>query len=123
MPFPDRFPLTIGIIFLRWPRFSFSFRGPHFICGVGSVRELSVVILASLRAGMPICLTGADFFKIIFLERSVIMIPRKLEKGQGLTEYGLAIILVAIVVLGVLQVLGISIGDYYTYIIDNLPFS
>lgn len=51
------------------------------------------------------------------------MIPRKLEKGQGLTEYGLAIILVAIVVLGVLQVLGISIGDYYTYIIDNLPFS
>lgn len=51
------------------------------------------------------------------------MFPRKRENGQGLTEYGLAIILVAMIVLGVLQILGISIGDYYTYIIDNLPFS
>jgi Flp pilus assembly pilin Flp len=51
------------------------------------------------------------------------MYQRKRERGQGLTEYGLAIILVAIVVLGVLQILGISIGDYYTYIIDSLPFS
>lgn len=51
------------------------------------------------------------------------MFPRKLEKGQGFTEYGLAIILVAIIVLGVLQILGFSIFDYYTYIIDNLPFS
>jgi Flp pilus assembly pilin Flp len=51
------------------------------------------------------------------------MYSRKSERGQGLTEYGLAIILVAMVVLGVLQILGISIADYYTYIVDNLPFS
>ena len=51
------------------------------------------------------------------------MFPRKFERGQGLTEYGLAIILVAMIVLGVLQILGVSIGDYYTYLIDNLPFS
>jgi Flp pilus assembly pilin Flp len=51
------------------------------------------------------------------------MFPFMAEKGQGLTEYGLAIILVAIIVLAILQVLGFSVLDYYTYIIDNLPFS
>ena len=51
------------------------------------------------------------------------MIPRKFERGQGLVEYALLLILVAMIVLGVLMILGVSIGDYYTYIIDNLPFS
>jgi Flp pilus assembly pilin Flp len=51
------------------------------------------------------------------------MFPNKFERGQGLTEYGLAIILVAMIVLGVLQVLGFSVLDYYTYIVDSLPFS
>jgi len=63
------------------------------------------------------------YLVFIYHKRSFIMYQRKRERGQGLTEYGLAIILVAMIVLGVLQILGISIGDYYTYIIDSLPFS
>ncbi len=51
------------------------------------------------------------------------MLRNRFEKGQGLTEYGMAIVLVAIIVIGILQVLGFSVLDYYTYIVDSLPFS
>jgi Flp pilus assembly pilin Flp len=51
------------------------------------------------------------------------MFPRKFERGQGMAEYGLSIILVAIVVIVVLQILGVSIGEMYTFIVGQLPFA
>ena len=48
------------------------------------------------------------------------MIPRKFERGQGLVEYALLLILVAMIVLGVLMILGVSIGETYTFVIDEL---
>ena len=44
------------------------------------------------------------------------------EKGQGLAEYELAIVLVAIVVIAILLVLGVSVGGLYDFIVGALPF-
>jgi pilus assembly protein Flp/PilA len=43
------------------------------------------------------------------------------EEGQGLLEYGLAIILVAIVVVAIVLLLGPAIGNMYSSIV-NQPF-
>jgi Flp pilus assembly pilin Flp len=51
------------------------------------------------------------------------MFPRKYERGQGLVEYAMLLTLVAMIVLGLLVILGVSIGDAYINIVDNLPFS
>lgn len=49
------------------------------------------------------------------------MILRKEEIGQGLVEYALLLMLVAMIVLLILVVLGVSISDTYNFIIiDNL---
>jgi Flp pilus assembly pilin Flp len=45
----------------------------------------------------------------------------KREKGQGLVEYGLILILVAVVVLIVVAVLGPSIGSMFSNILAKLP--
>jgi pilus assembly protein Flp/PilA len=42
------------------------------------------------------------------------------EKGQGLVEYALILVLVAIVVMAVLLVLGPSIGQIFTRVTDEL---
>lgn len=44
------------------------------------------------------------------------------QSGQGLMEYGLTIVLVAIAVIIVVTVLGSDIGDLYQTAIDALPF-
>ena len=43
------------------------------------------------------------------------------EKGQGLVEYALIIILVAVVVIAVLLILGPIIGNLFTKINSSLP--
>ena len=42
------------------------------------------------------------------------------EKGQGLVEYALIMVLVAIVVLGVLLILGPTVGNAFSNIVANL---
>ncbi len=44
------------------------------------------------------------------------------EEGQGLMEYGLIIVLVAIVVFVVLALLGPEIGDLFSTAVDDMPF-
>ena len=44
------------------------------------------------------------------------------EKGQGLVEYALILVLVAIVVLGILTVLGPQVGDVYSRVVVALSF-
>ena len=42
----------------------------------------------------------------------MLFLPR--EAGQGLTEYGMAIVLVAVVIVAILTVLGPQIGDMFS---------
>lgn len=48
------------------------------------------------------------------------MTRHKSEKGQSLLEYGLIIILVAIVVLIIIYLLGPAIGNLYSNIIQSI---
>lgn len=50
----------------------------------------------------------------------MFFLPR--EEGQGLLEYGLVIILAAIVVVAILLVLGPSIGNLFSTAMEELPF-
>ncbi len=43
------------------------------------------------------------------------------EEGQGLTEYGLILVLIAIVVILMLGVLGNQVGNDYSNIAHGLP--
>jgi len=51
----------------------------------------------------------------------MIMLFAPKEKGQGLVEYALIIILVAVVVIAVLLILGPIIGNLFTKINSSLP--
>lgn len=42
------------------------------------------------------------------------------EKGQGLVEYALILVLVAVVVIVILALLGPSIGEIFSDIVDQL---
>ena len=42
------------------------------------------------------------------------------EKGQGLVEYALILVLIAVVVIAILVVLGPAIGDVFSDIVDNM---
>ncbi|MFZ5909295.1 MAG: Flp family type IVb pilin [Chloroflexota bacterium] len=48
------------------------------------------------------------------------MLFSKKEKGQGLVEYALILVLVAIVVIAVLTIMGPLIGDVFSTINDSL---
>ena len=43
------------------------------------------------------------------------------EEGQGLVEYGLILILVAIVIVGILTLLGPQIGNVFSRIVVCVP--
>jgi pilus assembly protein Flp/PilA len=49
---------------------------------------------------------------MLFLER---------ERGQGLMEYGLVLVLVAVVIVGILTVLGPQIGNMFSRIVVCVP--
>ena len=42
------------------------------------------------------------------------------EKGQGLVEYALILVLIAVVVIAILVVLGPTIGNVFSDIVDNM---
>jgi pilus assembly protein Flp/PilA len=44
------------------------------------------------------------------------------EKGQGLLEYALLIMLIAIVVVGIVAATGGAIGNMYSSIMNQVPF-
>lgn len=44
------------------------------------------------------------------------------EKGQGLVEYALILVLIAIVVVATLGILGVGLQDTYNYVETELPF-
>jgi Flp pilus assembly pilin Flp len=44
------------------------------------------------------------------------------EEGQGLLEYGLVIVLAAIVVVAILLILGPTVGNLFSTIMNELPF-
>ncbi len=48
----------------------------------------------------------------------MLFLPR--EEGQGLVEYALILVLVAIVVIAILLVLGPAIGNVFSTIVDSL---
>jgi pilus assembly protein Flp/PilA len=48
----------------------------------------------------------------------MLFLPR--EEGQGLVEYALILVLVAIVVIAILMLLGPVIGNVFTRIVDSL---
>jgi pilus assembly protein Flp/PilA len=54
----------------------------------------------------------------ITLEEIMLFIPR--EEGQGLVEYALILVLVAIVVIAILTLLGPTIGNVFSNVIRNL---
>jgi pilus assembly protein Flp/PilA len=49
----------------------------------------------------------------------MIFLPR--EEGQGLTEYGLVLILVAIVVVLALILFGPAVGNLFSTVVENWP--
>ena len=51
-------------------------------------------------------------------ENAMLYAPK--EKGQGLVEYALILVLVAVVVIVVMQILGPTIGNVFSSIIQNL---
>jgi pilus assembly protein Flp/PilA len=48
----------------------------------------------------------------------MMFLPR--EKGQGLVEYALILVLVAIVVIAVLLILGPAVGDVFSTIVESI---
>jgi pilus assembly protein Flp/PilA len=51
----------------------------------------------------------------------MLFLPR--EEGQGLVEYALILVLVAIVVIAILTVLGPQIGDVFSNVVSGLDTS
>jgi pilus assembly protein Flp/PilA len=50
--------------------------------------------------------------------REMIFLPR--EEGQGLTEYGMVIVLVAIVVVLVLALIGPTVGNMFSTVVSSI---
>lgn len=44
----------------------------------------------------------------------------QVEKGQGLVEYALILVMVAVVVISILSIVGPSVGNIFSNIVDNL---
>jgi pilus assembly protein Flp/PilA len=50
----------------------------------------------------------------------IIMIYEPNEKGQGLVEYALILVLVAVVVIAILTILGPAIGNVFSNIVNEV---
>jgi pilus assembly protein Flp/PilA len=57
---------------------------------------------------------------LAYLERSLKMLFLPREEGQGLVEYALILVLVAVVVIAILTLLGPSIGNVFSSIINSI---
>jgi pilus assembly protein Flp/PilA len=50
--------------------------------------------------------------------KEMLFLPR--EEGQGLLEYGLILVLVAVVVVGILVLFGPIVGDMFSTVVSNI---
>lgn len=50
----------------------------------------------------------------------MLFLPR--EEGQGLVEYALIILFIAIVVVAIMLIFGPAVGDLYSTVVNNWPF-
>jgi len=50
----------------------------------------------------------------------MLFFPRSNEQGQGLVEYALVLVLVAIVVIAILAILGPQIGNIFSRVTNGL---
>ena len=55
------------------------------------------------------------------LERTSIMLFAPSEKGQGLVEYAIILVFVAIVVIAVMRILGPKIGNVFSTVNSSIP--
>jgi len=58
--------------------------------------------------------------EILLGKEENIMFKKLQRKGQGLVEYALILVLVAIVIIVILSVLGPAIGNVFSQIIKNI---
>ncbi len=49
----------------------------------------------------------------------MLFLPR--EKGQGLVEYGLILVFVAVAVIAILVALGPTVGNMYSNVVEPFP--
>jgi pilus assembly protein Flp/PilA len=49
----------------------------------------------------------------------MLFLPR--EEGQGMTEYGITIVLVAIIIVAILTILGPQIGNMFSRVTSGFP--
>ena len=52
------------------------------------------------------------------MSKTILFAPK--EKGQGLVEYALILVLVAIVVIAILAILGPTIGNVFSNVVNTL---
>ncbi len=57
---------------------------------------------------------------MILMEEVIYVINPKLEKGQGLLEYALILVLVAIVIIAALTLLGPTVGDLFSNVNSDI---
>ena len=62
-------------------------------------------------------------YHILFLTKSFLAkLGISPDKGQGLAEYALILLLVALAVIGGLTLVGVELNALYQRIVDDLPF-
>lgn len=57
----------------------------------------------------------------IFCSKEVVVVLFRKETGQGLLEYGLILVLVAVVVIAAVTVLGPTIGNMFSKVNGSIP--
>jgi pilus assembly protein Flp/PilA len=63
---------------------------------------------------------GRDLFNYQIIVGAIIMVYLPHEEGQGLVEYALILVLVAIVVIVALMLIGPAVGNVFSNIIRGL---
>jgi pilus assembly protein Flp/PilA len=73
---------------------------------------------------MSVVVWQRQYYFVIHLKRNHHMVRKcQSEKGQGLLEYALILVLVALIVIIVLQILGPEIGNVFSQIISMLDIT
>jgi pilus assembly protein Flp/PilA len=55
-------------------------------------------------------------------EGGALMVFSPREEGQGLVEYALILLFIAIVVVAIMLIFGPSVGNLYSTVVNNWPF-
>jgi pilus assembly protein Flp/PilA len=73
-----------------------------------------------LTIGKSLCYLVIDSIYGVFINGGIIMLYLPREEGQGLVEYALILVLVALVVIIVLMILGPAIGNIFSNVVAKL---